>query len=215
MLDYLNNLSSLILGFHPINSDLEILSEKEWKNFSLEHNLPEEVCGEYIPYEKTAYIMDAKKDELLRRASHEYIGHANFCEHSQIGKKITELNDSIFSLEKELLGSKFPKNKKITLAVGKEKRIIENEGLLIILPEIEERKITDYSIIRRFSEQFFQQNYELYEGFALWIESRIGVEIHPKRAGYIGFLKIKETESQDNFLAELGFFQAKKEVRAG
>ena len=215
MRDCLNALSSSILGFYPNKSTLEILSEKEWGIFSEEHNLPNGISGNYIPHEQKAYVLYGEENELIKRASHEYIGHANFCEHNIIGKKIVDLNKEIFSLEEELFGSKFPKNKKIRLAVGKEKGIIENEDILIIIPEYEKERIMFYSKIRTSSEQFFQQNYELYEGFALWIESKIGERISPSRIGYQGFLQIKKIESESNFLLQIGFMPIKQEVNAG
>lgn len=205
----LDDLSDYLLGFHPQDSRLEILSREEWQAFSLEHLLPEGVVGDFIPHEQTAYVLKAEEPEQTRRCAHEYVGHANFCEYNKVGREIVQLNKELISLETALLGRQFPKNKKVKLAIGKEKKIIENDALLIILPPEKEKIALEYSQKRCYSEQFFSQNYQLYEGFALWAESKTGTKIQPKREGYAGFLQINRLETQIDFLTKIGFLTQK------
>ncbi len=77
-------------GFDIEKSKLKPYSSKNWQKFCQKNNFDTNSTGIYIPSSYSAYVR-TKSPFLTPNIFHELYGHGLFVEHSQIGKKLTEI----------------------------------------------------------------------------------------------------------------------------
>ena len=142
-----NNYYQDLLGYKPGKTSLEQVQKNQWKNFCQKQNLNQNSSGVYLPRNQTAIIQEENPLSLF----HEYFGHGLFCERTQKGKRLVDLEKKLLEEETE-----FFNGREFTL-----------EDL---------KKFREQSKTFKGLNEFRNQNLVQYELFAVWTEYLLSKE---------------------------------------
>jgi len=140
-IDFCNEYYLNLLGYKPEKTKLQIFQERQWNSFCERVGLEENSSGVYLPRNQTAFI----KGENPLTLFHEYFGHGLFCERTQIGQRLV-------NLEKELLKEE-------------QQEFDGKEFTLEDLKKFRKQNQTFFSL-----DNFRKENLTQYESFAFWTE---------------------------------------------
>jgi len=147
----------MLSQYSPQQSKIQLHSPNSWFNFLNSRNSSSDLEGTYLPRTLTAHLKEETPFLEINRF-HEYNGHGSFCEHSKIGKRITQYEQELAEIEKQILGvDELPENSHLKLTS-------------------DNHFFKQYRSLRKEFDKFFRKHHNYYEGFAYWLEKHLSLE---------------------------------------
>jgi len=168
-------------------SQLKLYSEKQWSEFCEINKFNKYSEGLYAPQSYSAYV-NASSPALISNIFHEYFGHGLFCEHSQIGKDLTQIIENLGN-EKEFLFNQVPNTQYFGFA---NQNIANYEGFALWLESFLCNK-TDNNKIWKQKKETLPQNYNsIFETFKN-IEEKMGQFAFMSQLGFPKYYDSEKT----------------------
>jgi hypothetical protein len=139
-----SNLLRELLGYSIDESSISCLAKKEWNEFTISRRIDEEAEGVFLPRTRQAFVRE-ESTFLALNSFHEYFGHGLFCEKSQVGRRLVELEKSLLEEER-----------------------FEFDGREFLMQDL--NKFREKNPLFLELQEFRQKNLGVYELFAVWVE---------------------------------------------
>lgn len=140
-LQLINSFYNNLLGYSINQTSLEIIKNREWNKFAIQKGLDPNSSGIYFPRNQTSFVKEGCPLSLF----HEYFGHGIYCEYSQNGQELVNLEKKLLEQEKQEFQSK-----KFTMEDVKKFR----------------ERSDNFNELIKFKNKHLMQ----YESFAVWTE---------------------------------------------
>jgi hypothetical protein len=173
------------LGIEPKESSFKVYGFNEWLSFRHRRgNNDDGLMSTFHPRTLIAHVLQDNPFYILN-LFHEYFGHGSFCEYSLIGQKINNYEKELGSLEKEIIGEDII-----------EAKILTRQHPLF----------NQYKLLRDESQQYMMQRYEVFEGFAYWLEMYLSDDVYQKsmKRQVIQNIHVNFIDVLDNFVKHNG-----------
>ncbi|MCG2717315.1 MAG: hypothetical protein L6408_00570 [Nanoarchaeota archaeon] len=159
-------------GFKPIESTVSCYDKKHWKHIIKYLNYPEDTDGFFNIRALKAKVLKESFEETLPTVIHEYLGHGSFCEFSKYGMILTDYEEELKNIEKQLLKDQVKEGSKVQICCSDtNKRILhKNKGNYILECNPKDELINNYLRLQEEHQNIFERNYPYYEGFSVWLE---------------------------------------------
>lgn len=148
-----NEVISSEFGFVPEKTTYQVHNQDEWNNFLKRFGSNLNAQGIFLPRNLSAHMLESSF--LPVYLFHEFFGHGLFCEHSLIGQNIVSLEQSLEIVEKEIFGT-----------LNDHQQIDETHPFF-----------HQYNSQRESLQTFLSLNHANYEGFAIWMEHFLSLEL--------------------------------------
>lgn len=143
-----------LLGYAPEKTALQQIPKNQWEVFTRQRGLNSNSSGIYLPRNQTAVIRGENPFSLF----HEYFGHGLYCEQSQPGKKLVNLEKALLEEESQEFG-----DKKFTLE-DLQKFRLQNQTFQE-LRELEKQELGQYELFAIWTEYLLSGEHNLREEF--------------------------------------------------